>query len=192
MTQDYIVQVKIRNGPLLRLMRGRGLKNVAELSRACGIHQTTLFPYLNLKRAPMSKNGRWNPIAERLATFFKVMPEDLFPPQHYTNKLDKNHAEFEVSLDQIDRFIDNLSPEKLLMQDDDKAILERALETIQPRHRQALEAVYLDGRTLEDVANEMGVSRSRVNQMCGMALRRLKHPSHGLGGLLEDYKEDNK
>lgn len=191
MIKDYIVQVKIKNGPLLRLLRAHGFKNVVKVSTACGISQETLRRFINLERAPMNKNGRWQPAAETLAAFFNVMPEDLFPPQHYTKKLDKNKAEFGLSLDEVENFIENMTPEKLFMQAEGKVLLDKAMSTIKPRDRIAFEGIVVDGRTLEDVANEIGVTKERVRQICWKVEQRLKRPAYKLKEAMDNYKGGN-
>lgn len=64
-----------------------------------------------------------------------------------------------------------------LMGDD----LTEALSDLPPRERKALELRYglIDGknRTLEQIGQELGVTRERARQLEGQALRRLRHPN---------------
>ena len=46
---DYELTLKIRNAPLLNVMREMGYNTAAELSRASGITQVTIGEMLNLK-----------------------------------------------------------------------------------------------------------------------------------------------
>ena len=60
---DYLLTVKVQNNKIISLMRQKGYKTVAELARACGLHQTTIGVYINMTRSPiMSKNFSLNSV----------------------------------------------------------------------------------------------------------------------------------
>ena len=62
-----------------------------------------------------------------------------------------------------------------------KEQMEDVLETLSERERAVLEMRFgLDGsqgRTLEEVGREFGVTRERIRQIEAKALRKLRHPS---------------
>ena len=62
-----------------------------------------------------------------------------------------------------------------------KEEIKKALDTLTPRERRVLELRYglEDGknRTLEEVGLEFGVTRERIRQIEGKAIRKLKHPT---------------
>jgi DNA-binding CsgD family transcriptional regulator len=70
-----------------------------------------------------------------------------------------------------------------------KEQMEDVLGTLSPREREVLTMRFgLEdgrGRTLEDVGNQLGVSRERVRQIEAKALRKLRHPSRAV--ILRDY-----
>ncbi len=69
--------------------------------------------------------------------------------------------------------------------------VEAALDTLIPRERRVLQLRFglIDDheRTLEEVGKRFGVTRERIRQIEGMALRKLRHPSRSMK--LRDYLE---
>ena len=57
--KDYLLQIRIKNAPLSRMMKANGIETAAELSRVSLISEQTIGHYLNLKTAPIDKRGRW-------------------------------------------------------------------------------------------------------------------------------------
>ena len=49
-----------------------------------------------------------------------------------------------------------------------------AVERLPPRLRQVIEGVYFEGRQMQTIAEELGVTPSRVSQLCAEALLRLR------------------
>jgi RNA polymerase sigma factor (sigma-70 family) len=178
---DYLVKMRVYNGPLFRLLKQRGIGRAKELSDRSGVPYGTTIQMLNLKTAPY-KGGTWTSHTLTLARFFNVIPEVMFPEQHIEKPLPKNYAEFEASLQDMERIsregitdpqhhIDHLDAQKLLT---------RALGALDPKDRYVLEETIIHGRTLDDVAKEMGVSGPRVRQRQWKALHNLKHPRYKL------------
>ena len=60
-------------------------------------------------------------------------------------------------------------------------MLDEVLQTLTPREEKVIRLRYgLDDnhpRTLEEVGREFGVTRERIRQIEGKALKRLRHPS---------------
>jgi RNA polymerase sigma factor for flagellar operon FliA len=64
--------------------------------------------------------------------------------------------------------------EQMLVDRESRQELRSAVAALSERHRLVVTALYLDGRTTEDVAALLGVSRSRVSQLRSDALGRLR------------------
>jgi len=181
---DYVVQIKVKNAPMLRAMRARGFATAAELSKACGVHQGRLGEYLNLKRSPMLQDGMWRDDFMRIAEVLRAMPADLFPLQHLKAPLRKNTAETEISLSELagpDVAAAWLaSPEDELINDDVRRKLKDAMDALPDRYRYVLECRFgINGpeKTLDEVGADLSVGRERVRQMEARALRKIKHPA---------------
>jgi RNA polymerase sigma factor (sigma-70 family) len=195
-SKDYILQIRVKNGPMLRAMRACGFKNAAQLSRASGVNQSTIGCYLSLSFLPVNKKGKWRSSAIKIADCLRVLPDQLFPPQHIREVLTKNSSEVEVSLEDIDSFrlmLRSGDPQfQIDRREADKAI-GAALSSLSSRQRQVLELRYgLDdgqSRSLREISEEIGVSPERIRQMELSALRRLRHPSRSqsMKSALETY-----
>lgn len=175
--KDYVLQIKVKNGPMLRAIRARGFDTVSALSRACGIAQPTLTNFLNLKDPPIGLRGEIKPAVYRLAEFLRCNPMDLFPEQHYRQALKNNKAEVEVSLDEISNVEGVIDPLKIEDQKDTGRVLRAMLELLPPREADVIRRRYgIDGpeQTLEEIGEARGVGRERIRQIEAKALRHLK------------------
>lgn len=68
----------------------------------------------------------------------------------------------------------NDSPDEALRLADNQAVVRSALKQLTPIEVQVLQGVYFDGRTLTDVASELGFTRSRAGQVQRTGLLRLR------------------
>lgn len=178
--KDYILQVRVKNGPMLRAMRSSGVYNAAELSRLSGVSNTEVGKYLNLGRSPLDRQGNWNKSISKIAEALGTMPEDLFPPQHLHEVLKTNKGEVEASLDDIQAFIGLASdgtPETHMLETEDTEFLRTAVESLSPRYAKVLALRFgLDGPpvSFEEVGREVGCSQERARQISEVALRHMR------------------
>lgn len=188
MTNDYLVQVRIKNNRLLLIMKREGYDNVHRLAKAAGIGATRLGQIVNFKTGGKHKaTDSWRPTVVRLADFLRCLPEDIIPEQHWHVGLKRNRAEITASKEDIGLLIDALAPKSLdekLMDDDRARLVREAVATLTPRQQAVLTARFGLGadepKTLEEVAQEQGVTRERIRQVEANAFRRLKHPAKHL------------
>ena len=143
--KDYLLQIKIKNGPMMSMMRANGIKTAAELSRASGVTSSTVGHYLNLKKTPITIYGHWSDSVLKIAKFLKVPPEMLFPEQHLTKALKRNTIEGEVTLEEMGELVStagiNYISEEIekKAQDELHDKLEKCLGTLPSRERKVLE-----------------------------------------------------
>lgn len=176
---DYLLQIKVRNGPLVRAMRRRGFTTAVALARAAGTTNTAIGNMLALSEVPLLATGDWRPHVMRVADVLQVMPEDLYPPHHVHQALERSTAEMDVSLADIQQISGaGGTPEDLLSRKEFVAALDRAIEVkCSPRNGAILRKRFgLDGpeMTYEEIAKESGVTRERIRQREMKALRDLK------------------
>ena len=180
---DYIIRIKIKNGPLLRAIRSRGYKSASAFALACGISPTSIGKYLGLQLPALTKTGRWAPSVEKMAHHLRLPPEFLFPEQHLTQALKRSTGEFEMSRDEVQLFLahDEDDPEQRLLRNEMATTLTAALQTVGPRIERILRLRFGIGvdeeHTLDEVAQLFGVGSERIRQMEAKGLRRLKHPA---------------
>ncbi len=175
---DYLLQVKIKNGPMMRAMKSAGYPNGAQLAKATGVSPGIVGDYLNLKRAPVMTRrdpGMWKADVLKIAEVLNVGPSDLFPPQHINDPLAKNHAEFEMSFDDVENLISTHT------QIDDRLQIEALMKNLTPREVDIVNRVYGIGvpkQELHEVAEDYGVGRTRIEQIAKRSLRHMKNPGH--------------
>jgi len=180
---DYELQLKVKNAPLLNLMRERGYKSPAELSRACGIQQSKLGEMINLKYTVFTRDGITPRVhAIKLARFFSVEVDDLFPPDRLYDPLVMNEFTTQVKADQLEQIANYAQdPSALLeqMEEDSRDVISDMLgsvKNLRARSKRVIEMRFAEDMTLEQCSIELGVSRARVRQIESTALRSMRHP----------------
>lgn len=192
--KDYRVEVKVKNNYLFSMMKSYGIENVPQLGKATGISINVLYTYLNLTKTPHTKKGHLLPSVEALCSFFSCAVDDLFPPQHIENPLEKNSGVIEANMNEL--VSSNLlgggtDPLELLEKQDAPKLVSTALEKLNRRERMVIEARFgLDGggeKTLQQIAEVLDVCRSRAREIEAKALRKLRH--HHSADLAYAYNE---
>ena len=174
MTADYSIKVTVRNARILRRMKELGIKTVTELSRRSGVCQSTLGLLINMRKPPLKNlSGLWTEPALALSAALRTDPEELWTESQRTMKLSTNTQEISISEDELRQLMSSDRPERLLGQ---RQGLMRALDTIKPRDRECIERYYLHDEAMEDIAQDLGVGRSRVSNIIRRGLRQLQHP----------------
>ena len=181
--KDYVLQIRIKNGPMLKIMRLNGYKTAASLGRATGISQGVIGLYLGLKAAPLTKQGKWKDSIVTLANFLKVTPDMMFPEQHLAHALGGNAVEIAVSLEEIkllsgDRHTQ--SPEQDMIDDEKRETLMAMLDDLPARDCKILYKRFgFNGNpmTLEEIGNDFSVTGQRIREIESRALQRLRKDS---------------
>jgi RNA polymerase sigma factor (sigma-70 family) len=198
--KDYALQIKIKNNYLLQMMKRRDLTTVAELSRQCGVNQSTLCSLLGLKLPAYGSSGKLLPCVTKLCEFFDCLPEDLFPEQHLQESLPINKVLIEANAEDLIPLSMRLAsqdPLDLLIQEEEEerttTLVTEAVAGLRLRDRVILKHRYGLDRdspaTLKEVGERLVISTTRVKELEARGLRKLQHPSRGLKELL---KEDLK
>jgi RNA polymerase sigma factor (sigma-70 family) len=192
MSKDYRVTLKVQNNNILSLMEKNGIKNVAELSRICGLHQSSLGRLINMKATPMvsTRGGRGNNSgysveAMTLSKFFNVSMADLFNDQQMTDVLEKNSVSRELSLDEMKKMIGTYAREQESIEEqmdhlDVVKLIGNSLKSLTVRESKVIKARFgLDeeAKTLEECGEMLGVQKERIRQIEQKALRKLRMPS---------------
>lgn len=184
---DLTLQITVKNGRLLRAMRGAGFQSVAAFARACGVNNSLIGQYLALKLPPITDGGEWRKSAQQMADFLRCMPEDLFPQAFLRARLETNRVEREVSADAaIGHMFGGArsiayDPERSAIANEAQEVLREVLASLKPREAQVIMMRFgLDGpeHTLDECGRKLGVQKERVRQIEAKALR-LMRGQHG-------------
>lgn len=166
----------------IRQSMSRGIDDKGRLIRI-PVHKMEDIRIVNRAISEAEKEGgdvSADAIAKRTGMTKSQVEEVLFLSQK-TISLDMPVGEDEEST--ISEFIPDKNfcdPEAEALNMDMKCCIEEAMQCLAPRERHVLERRFgLDGgrsRTLEEVGNEMGVTRERIRQIEAKALRKLRNP----------------
>lgn len=189
---DYIIQIKVKNGPMLRAMRRKNINTAAELSRATGISQGDIGKYLNLKKSALTKTGDWTSQIVKISETLNTMPEDLFPRHHIETPLRKNTAE--VSLDMADMAVFlNKTPDQLVIEHDMLDITDELLSGLSCRDQRIIKqrfGIKCTKKTLSEIGEQESITGNRVRQLQNRALEKMKkkakHKQLGCPALVSD------
>lgn len=191
---DYRVEVRVRNANILRLMEERGIKTVSELCRNAQTCNATFGDVINLKKAPVDRKGEWIPSVLKVCEYLFVMPTDLFSQEQMT-PLKTNKGTVDLGFEDISRMLDDPTqdPSLRLERQDITGAVGTILEELTERERKIINLRFgIDGKehSLLEVANIFGVTRERVRQIEGKALRKLRHPTRSQPLLLATDPEE--
>lgn len=175
--KDYYATLKIQQGRLKTAMREMGIKTVAELSRRSGISQHVISGLLNFRTSPRCDYGReWRTATLAICKTLGYEANDLFP----------DHLDHEIPTNQITAFVEHaqlsgrgplqLGPCEEYERKDIEQTLNDVLETLNDREQDILKARFWDNKTLEEIARDFNVTRTRIAQIEAKAIRKLGHP----------------
>lgn len=199
-SKDYLLQIKIKNAPMMRIMKANNIETASALGRVTGLSPSVIGEYLNLKTPPINIRGEWRTAVLTMAESLKVLPEMLFPEQHLTKSLKRNKIEGEVTFVEMGKFIsqtgrnyisETVEKDNKDTQDELLDILEKGLKKLPARERMVLEKRYGINQKEEVLSKDF----KEVNLMqfpYSIKEKTIKKPNQKNGGLrtLKSIGED--
>jgi RNA polymerase sigma factor (sigma-70 family) len=149
---------------------------------------------INLKKAPVDRKGEWIPSVLKVCEYLFVMPTDLFSQEQMT-PLKTNKGTVDLGFEDISRMLDDPTqdPSLRLERQDITGAVGTILEELTERERKIINLRFgIDGKehSLLEIADIFGVTRERVRQIEGKALRKLRHPTRSQPLLLATDPEE--
>lgn len=180
---DYELQLKIKNAPLLNLMRSRGFESASSLSKATNVTQKDIGKLLNLKLTVYNQDGiSPRTCALKIAEYFGVSVDELAPKNRLRNPLVQNTFEAQVNQQQIESLsYSTKDPSRLLewFETETRDVFEdiiSANKEITERQKAILRLRFVENKTLDECGKVYGVSRERIRNIVANALRKLRGP----------------
>lgn len=189
--KDIKIEVKLRNNRLLELMESLGIKSMNELARKSGIPAISISRMCAFRNifcsGPESKIGQYTGSAKKLADFFKVPCEYIFPK--YFGKITRTRSTTDISFNDLKKFAHNreqfADPQLDGRINGLNTAIRKACEDLSEQERFVIQKRYEEGQTLDEIADEMGFTRVRISQIQLGALRKLRHVKRSQ--ILVDY-----
>ena len=178
---DYRVKITIRNERLLAAMEGMGYKSVAEFSRNQGLNSVKVNEIFSGKIPPLDREGNPKELTKEILEILNLTIEKAFTEKQL--KGFKKHT-FEVKIEE-EKLLQIISPAKnqeiKVIEQEVKSKLSEILSTLTPREERIVRMRFGVGmntvHTLEEVGLQFSVTRERIREIEGKALRKLKHPT---------------
>lgn len=198
-TQAYRIKITVRNNLLLTAIEEAGYKSVASFARAANLRQTDLQQFVSLRKPPINTDGTFCSTAKQLMEVLGAAPHDLWTTEQLTMSLHKNTVENVITtkflLDATSMqsvlggnilklegaaYEDIETPEESQTKKELVNRIKENLKSISAREMRILNMRFgLDGErehTLEEIAKQFHVTRERIRNIEGGALRKLRKP----------------
>jgi RNA polymerase sigma factor (sigma-70 family) len=190
LVKDYRINVTIKNALLLSAIENAGYKSGQRFADMVGIsYYGSLMPYVNLTRSPIGEDGLIRDCAWDLCDFLGASPSDLWSDNQLT-PLKTNRSSVDMNMNGIRALIQD-GPEKVTNQEQVKKIIGNALDSLTERQAMVIKKRFFDELTLDEIAGELKLSRQRIRQIQGKAIRNLK-TRYARGKVLVDLNYNKK
>ena len=182
-TKPIRATIKLQNNCLRARRMALGL-STHEIADRVGLSYNTYLRMEGMKQSPLSsvKDGQgWKESAQKLARFYRVLPENLFPSvvlavdQPVTSR-EFDESEIQALLPDYMRR-ESLGPEEIMTQNQLRGTVTRTLRQLKPIQAEVVKRYYgLDTGTNQgfgEIAQEIGMSRERIRQIHDCAIGKL-------------------
>jgi RNA polymerase sigma factor (sigma-70 family) len=178
--KDYRVEMKVKNNLLASAMERKGIATAAELARQSGVTQNDVGKYLNLQQSIYDSRGEYRPHFMQLCEFFNLMPSELYPEAQMSEPLKSNKRVIEADAHELVRLeADALDPAQIIELGSRREAIRGMLFSLTKKESDVVSLrLGFEGceHTWEQIGKVYGVSKERVRQIYGKALRKLRHP----------------
>jgi DNA-directed RNA polymerase sigma subunit (sigma70/sigma32) len=164
------MQVKLQNNLIKQRRESLGL-GTKEMAEKIGITYDRYLRLENMRASPKGKHREWLESAEKVATYFHVLPEDLFPDVITAVKQPTTETvldEEEIRALMSANYMQAVNPVEALEQKQLESSIDKALRGFSMRERIVLKGrLGLDGevKTYQELAVLLKLSVERIRQI---------------------------
>lgn len=174
---DYRVKVTIRNNRLLSAIEDAGFVPGQAFSKACGLSYSQINDLINMKASCVDGSGKIRPCVQKLCDFLNKIPMDLFSDTQFYGLIESNACTLNMDEIQVQNIM--VSAESRLEVRELTEVVNGSLRSLNMNESQVLQLRYFKEKTLEECAQEIGVTREKIRQIEAMAFRKLRKGKHG-------------
>jgi transcriptional regulator with XRE-family HTH domain len=181
-SKPILATIKLQNNCLRARRVALGLSS-REIAARIGISYLSYLRLENMRQSPLGVRAgeHWRENAKKLANFYRVLPENLFP--QVVLEVDKPVTSREFDESEIQSLLPDymrreaLGPEEVMSRNQLRGAVTKTLRSLKPMEIEVVKRHYgLDtgiGRTVNQVGREIGRSGTRVKQIRDIAIRKL-------------------
>jgi RNA polymerase sigma factor (sigma-70 family) len=197
--KDYLIEIKVKNARIMRLMKREGIESAIELARRAGVTPVTVGWVMNMKIAAYRQNGTVRTHVDKICKALRCLPEDLFPPPQLHEPIKENKRVIYAHVEDLAAIgatmhQRTLPPDKKFeLEDSRKRFLASVKSRLNDREFQIIDRMFGissgEVETLEKISKDFGVTSSRIASIKEKALRKLRRPMRSGVDFLEALGE---
>jgi RNA polymerase sigma factor (sigma-70 family) len=202
---DVTAILRLKHGGLRAAVRKLGTQSA--LAKHLGVSEITVNKWCNLRACPPSRPGQWwtqeriDDVAQKLhdltgKTLDELFPQELRDAEDWLKKSKTVEVDkplpIAALIEHHERTVARLTgpvASERAEASELKELVDRACKTLSHRERGILQMRFGLGdgatHTLEETANQFGVTKERIRQLEAKAIRKLRQPSRA--EILVDY-----
>mgnify|MGYP003633853582 CR=1 FL=1 len=180
--QDYRVKITIRNERLLAAIEGTGFESVAKFCAEHILDYNQTSEIIRGKLKPINENGKLNDKVKNLLDILELDIKDAFTPRQLQGFKNTSY-EVKVREKELKQLVNPVKNQELkyIETEVQEKISEILTIRLTPREEKIIRMRFGIGmetdHTLDEISQELNISKARTGQILAKALRKLKHPS---------------
>jgi RNA polymerase sigma factor (sigma-70 family) len=192
---------KARNTVLYSAITSLGYRSVSAFCKANDLIYAIVNSLLCLRESPITFEGTFTPTASALMEILGAAPSDLWTDEQLYAKIYSHNEWFRKT-----NYVDVCANHQCTLTDAYLALMElpspieeyehtallvyldELLDTVDQRERTVIERYYIQDCTMAEIADELSLTKQRIDQIRIKALHKLQHPSRTVK--LLDYVSD--
>ena len=175
---DYRIRVSIRNNRLLKAMEAKGFKSAAQFERSYKFNHYFVTSLINGSTPPLDKNGEIKHFVKEILDILEISITDAFTEKQLQG-FKKNTFTIEAKESQLMQLTSARKPlEMNLIESDVNKLIQNLLSTLPKNYEQVIRMYMFENKKKCEIALELNLSSSRIDQMVEKGIKKLKTTSN--------------
>jgi RNA polymerase sigma factor (sigma-70 family) len=171
---DYRIKVSIRNNRLLKAMEAKGFSSAAKFERSYGFRNYAMINLINGSIPPLDRNGEIKTFVKEILDILEINIIDAFTEKQL-HGFKKHSFTIEAKESQLMQLTSAKKPlEMNLIENDVNKLIQNLLSTLPERYQIAIQMYMFENKTTKEIADKLGVGKTRVGQIISKGINRLK------------------